>query len=153
MQTTWLKKEGKSECILFFTGWGMDPTPFIGVPAKGSDLCMVCDYRRLAPVDLAILSGYERLHLIAWSMGVWVAAHLMVEKRQMFTSLTAIGGTLKPIDPKEGIPRESYQAMLTDFGQETVITSYSIHYTKLYEGTPQQETEFITWPGWCGPRA
>ena len=135
MQRSWLKKEGKGECILFFAGWGMDATPFAEVPAGESDLCMVCDYRQLAPVDLEPLAGYGRLHLVAWSMGVWVASHLLAEQRHRFSSLTAIGGTLKPIDPKEGIPPENYQAMLANFGPD-ILQGF---YENMFEELPQCE--------------
>jgi len=118
MEFTWLKKDGKRECLLFFAGWGMDPTPFIDIPLIECDLCMVYDYRQLAAVDLTPFAGYSGLHLIGWSMGVWVAAHLLADQRHCFSSLTALGGTLRPIDGKQGIPPESYQAMLADFGPD-----------------------------------
>lgn len=102
----------------------MDPTPFMDIPAQESDLCMVYDYRQLDPVDLAPFAGYGQLHLIAWSMGVWVASHLLAEQRQQFASLTAVGGTLKPIDSKEGIPPENYEAMLTGFSPEILQGFY-----------------------------
>ncbi|MGD9946873.1 MAG: pimeloyl-ACP methyl esterase BioG family protein [Desulfobulbus sp.] len=124
MQTTWLKQKGNRQCILFFAGWGMDPTPFSGIPVNESDLCMVFDYRQLSPIDLAPFVAYEQLHLISWSMGVWVAAHLLAEQRQQFTSLTAIGGTLEPIDQKQGIPPENYQSMLTEFSSEILEGFY-----------------------------
>ena len=124
MQSAWLKNERSRQCILFFAGWGMDPTPFEAIAAQGSDLCMVFDYRQLAPFDLAPFSDYEQVHLVGWSMGVWVAAHLLASEQERFTSLTAIGGTLKPIDGKEGIPPQSYQAMLAGFGPEVLEDFY-----------------------------
>ncbi len=111
MQTAWLKRGNPQRCILFFAGWGMDPTPFAGIPAAGTDVWMVYDYRELSPVDLARFAAYEQLHLIAWSMGVWVAGHLFADPRASLTSLTAIGGTLRPIDQQQGIPPTSYNGI------------------------------------------
>ncbi|MDD2468835.1 MAG: DUF452 family protein [Desulfobulbus sp.] len=124
MQTTWLKQEGNRQCILFFAGWGMDPHPFTALAAQGFDLCMVYDYRQLVPFDLAPFFAYDQAHLISWSMGVWVAAHLLAEEQQHFASLTAIGGTLQPIDAKRGIPPENYQSMLAEFSSEILEDFY-----------------------------
>jgi biotin synthesis protein BioG len=124
VQTTWLQRSNHRQCILFLAGWGMDPTPFAGIPAAETDLCMVYDYRELAPMDLAPFAGYELLHLIAWSMGVWVAAHLLAEQRQGFATLTAIGGTLLPIDLQRGIPPASYLDMLAHFSPEILDGFY-----------------------------
>jgi hypothetical protein len=102
----------------------MDPTPFADIPATESDLCMVYDYRELAPLDLEPFASYAQLDCVAWSMGVWVAAHLLAEHRQAFSSLTAIGGTLQPIDGQRGIPPASYTAMLKGFNAEILEGFY-----------------------------
>ena len=124
MQITWLQRHHHRECILFFTGWGMDPMPFRGLPAHDYDLCMVLDYRNLQLVDLEVFAGYQHLHLIAWSMGVWMAAHLLSEQAHCFATATAVGGTLTPVDGQRGIPPASYGDMLDHFGAEVLDTFY-----------------------------
>lgn len=124
MQTTWMHRNHHRECIVFFSGWGMDPAPFRSLPAGDRDLYMVYDYRELEPLALDPLAGYDRLHLIAWSMGVWVAAHLLVDRADAFASRTALGGTLAPVDKQRGIPPERYAAMVDDFNQETLDGFY-----------------------------
>ena len=124
MRTVWLQRHHRPECILFFNGWGMDPTPFQSLPALDHDLCMVMDYRTLEPLDLETFVGYQHLHLIAWSMGVWVAAHLLAEQTHRFASATAIGGTLTPVDGQRGIPPSSYDAMLDQFSSEVLGIFY-----------------------------
>jgi hypothetical protein len=57
-------------------------------------------------------------------MGVWVAAHLLAVQQHAFTTRTAIGGTLLPIDGQRGIPPQSYNAMLEDFGPSTMEGFY-----------------------------
>jgi len=116
MQTAWLHRHQHRECLLFFSGWGMDPTPFRDLAAADLDCCMVFDYRELQPVDFDVLAGYERLHLVAWSMGVWMAGHLLADQADLFASATALGGTLLPVDRQRGIPPDSYAAMLDRFG-------------------------------------
>jgi len=124
MQTAWLQRHQGRECILFFSGWGMDPAPFHELPAADLDLCMFFDYRELHPVDLGHFSGYHRLYLVAWSWGVWMASHLLANRAAVFSSATAIGGTLLPVDAQRGIPPESYQAMLNHFSPEALDSFY-----------------------------
>jgi len=124
MQIRWLRQNQSSQCLLFFGGWGMDPAPFQEVPSSGHDLVMVYDYRELAPFDWTPFVSYEQVHLIGWSMGVWVAAHLLKKHQARFASLTALGGTLSPIDDKKGIPAPSYGAMLAGFNAEVLAQFY-----------------------------
>jgi len=124
MQTAWLHHNNHQECILFLAGWGMDSTPFQSLPSGDCDLYMVYDYRQLRPISLDCFAGYERLHLIAWSMGVWVAAHLLADQAASFASCTAIGGTLTPVDKQRGIPPEIYADMADNFNQETLESFY-----------------------------
>jgi biotin synthesis protein BioG len=124
MHIDWLHRNNQRQCILFFSGWGMDPAPFRFLPAANHDLCLFSDYRQLQPVDLALFAGYEQLHLIGWSMGVWVAAHLLADQAAAFASATALGGTLTPIDQQRGLPPDSYADMLDHFSQEVLDTFY-----------------------------
>lgn len=124
MQTVWLKRNHHRDCILFFAGWGMDPRPFQSLPALDHDLCMVMDYRALEPLDLEAFTDYRQLHLIAWSMGVRVAAHLLANQAHRFTSATAIGGTLTPVDGQRGIPPASYETMLDGFNPDVLAAFY-----------------------------
>ena len=124
MQSAWLHHNKHRECILFLAGWGMDPAPFQALPTGDCDLYMIYDYRQLGPISLEPFAGYARLHLIAWSMGVWVAAHLLADQTTAFASCTAIGGTLTPVDKQLGIPPEIYADMADNFNQETLESFY-----------------------------
>lgn len=124
MDTAWLHRTGQRDCLLFLSGWGMDPEPFLALPAEGLDLCMLSDYRTLEPVSLEPFAGYERLHLLAWSMGVWVAGHLLAGQAEAFATTTALAGTLVPVDGQRGIPPASYQALVDSFDQQTLDGFY-----------------------------
>lgn len=124
MDNAWLHRTGQRDCLLFFSGWGMDPEPFRAMPAEGLDLCMLFDYRTLGPISLESFAGYERLHLLAWSMGVWVAGHLLARQAEVFATSTALAGTLAPVDEKRGIPPASYQALVDAFDQQTLDGFY-----------------------------
>ena len=94
----------------------MDAAPFESIPAVDHDLLMVYDYRQVAPETILTLTGkYDFLHLIAWSMGVWIAGKFFADSKERFTSATAVNGTLTPIDDQCGIPPELFDAMISGF--------------------------------------
>lgn len=127
MQTCWLSRTGQSSCLLFFAGWGMDPAPFRPLAPAGHDLLLFYDYRELAETDPTALlpRGYRRLNLLAWSMGVWVAAHLLAGCRQQLGTAVAVNGTLRPIDDRAGIPVQAYAEMLATFSPRALLDFYA----------------------------
>jgi pimeloyl-[acyl-carrier protein] methyl ester esterase len=127
MQSCWLNRTGQGSCLLFFAGWGMDPSPFRPVVAEGYDLLMLYDYRQLELSEplAPLLRTYQRLALVAWSMGVWVAARLMADFRQHFETVVALNGTLAPIDGERGIPPQVYGDMLDGFSPATLQDFYA----------------------------
>ncbi len=120
MNFAWLHRNWQKQCLLFFSGWGMDLEPFRTLPTDGLDVCMCSDYRQLEEVSLAPFASYEQLHLLAWSMGVWVAAHLLAGQEAAFVNRTALGGTLFPLDQRRGIPPDRYQALIESFNLPTL---------------------------------
>lgn len=126
MQTHWLTRKGGSSCILFFAGWGMDPAPFTAASSDRHDLLMIYDYRVLTEPDLTDLAAsYQNLHLVAWSMGVWVAARLLAQSRTIFTTTVALNGTLNPIDDRLGIAEKTFDAMIDSFTAEALEAFYA----------------------------
>ncbi len=125
MQTAWLQRANHPHCLLFFSGWGMDPEPFRFLPARSCDVLLVHDYRHLQLPELEPLAAYRQVHLAAWSMGVWVAAHLLADRAGSFASRTALAGTLSPIDAGRGLPPEAYATMVDSFGPEVLDTFYA----------------------------
>ncbi len=123
MQTAWLQRANHPHCLLFFSGWGMDPEPFRFLSARSCDVLLVHDYRQLQSLDLEPLASYRQVHLAAWSMGVWVAAHLLGDRAGIFASRTALAGTLSPIDAGRGLPPEAYATMVDSFGPEVLTPS------------------------------
>ena len=126
MRTGWLKQEGKPSCILFFAGWGMDPAPFQHIPVLEHDLLVIYDYNQLQTIDPHDLTNgrYDSLHLVTWSMGVWVAAAMIPHGNDSFASSTAINGTLAPIDDHNGIGLKTYDTMIDNFSAATLEAFY-----------------------------
>lgn len=125
MQRCWLVHENRPACILFLPGWGMDPVPFRSIPADGYDVFMAYDYREIAPVALMEETrSYPSLHLLAWSMGIWIAGKFLSGYRERFSSALAINGTLTPIDAEKGIASETYAAMIREFSSDRLEMFY-----------------------------
>lgn len=132
MHSCWLaQQERASSCILFFSGWGMDPEPFRIVPAVGHDLLMFYDYRKLDRDRIGdmIPSGYRHLHLLAWSMGVWAAGFLLAPFRDRLASAAAVNGTVTPIDDHRGIGAGPYEQMLHGLSPKSLETFYQSMFT------------------------
>ena len=101
--------EGR-KLYLILNGWSAAPELFEALPLPaGADVWVGYDYRSLAfPESLA---RFEELHLIAWSLGVWVATALW-GNASPFTSTTAINGTPFPIHAEWGIPPAIFEGTL-----------------------------------------
>lgn len=115
------------------TGWGMDANPFRPLGATGVDVLMVSDYAQLSPISLDELQSYTACHLVAWSMGVWVAGYLLQNQHNIFTTRIAIGGTLDPVHNAKGIPPESYDAIAGAFSKEALEAFYRSMFTNQQE--------------------
>ena len=111
MQGCWLNHKGTPGCILFMAGWGMGPEPFAGLFADDRDCFFCADYRDLSLPDLGWIKDYATVDLLAWSMGVWVAAATLAPYRDRFVTRTALAGTLHPIDDRRGIPVAAWMEM------------------------------------------
>ncbi len=132
MKICWLNQKDNPDCILFMAGWGMVPEPFSHMVFGSVDILMAYDYRTVDEADFSALLNavqlkrHRKIHLLAWSMGVWVTAMLWRDSsfaNLPFSSTTAIGGTCQPIHDQFGIPeqvfdrtaRELSPAVLEDF--------------------------------------
>jgi biotin synthesis protein BioG len=126
MNISWLNRQGHPDCVLFMAGWGMEPAPFLPIPTGNLDVCMVWDYCNLAtdPLYKALSDNANRsIHLLAWSMGVWVAATLLHELP--FASTTALAGTCTPVDDRLGIPVNVFDNMIESFSAGTLDNFYT----------------------------
>ena len=103
MRHEFVKREGNSRLILIFAGWGMDATPFRHISRPGYDTLVLWDYRDLT-ADWSLVSEYEEIVLIAWSMGVYAASMSIHAIDRQISTRIAVNGTLSPVDNLRGIP-------------------------------------------------
>jgi len=119
VQAEWLHKNNCEKLIIFCNGWGMDGHPFTHLSSEEFDVLMLFDYRNFQlDVDISELSNnYQTIHLIAWSMGVWVGQLLFKEYSAQLTKKIAINGTLCPIHDDFGIPGKIFTDTLSGFDE------------------------------------
>lgn len=128
MKSCWLQRGTGGDCLLFVSGWGMGPEPFTAVDFGPIDVLLIYDYRSMESSAVVPLVPQQRLHLLAWSMGVWAAAWLArydpLFARLRFSSTTALGGTLFPLDERCGIPAAQFKTLLDTFSPANMEQFY-----------------------------
>ena len=102
--------------ILCLAGWSTSPELFrhLEVPEQ-TDLWIAYDYRTLAFEEA--FAPYKEVHLVAWSLGVWVATRLWAGHRS-FTTATALNGTPFPMHDTLGIPTAIFEGTLHHISEE-----------------------------------
>ncbi len=122
MKTDWIIRKGNTELLLFFSGWGMDRILAdhlaLSLPHNpGFDLLACHDYRT-AEIDAGTRDAmrfYERLTVVAWSFGVWAAAHTPLPP---VSHAVALNGTLAPVNRVAGIAPDVFKATLDTYGDD-----------------------------------
>ena len=101
--------EGR-KLYLILNGWSAAPELFEALPLPAeADVWVGYDYRSLTFPEP--FEPFEEVHLVAWSLGVWVATALW-GKASPFASTTAINGTPFPIHAEWGIPPAIFEGTL-----------------------------------------
>lgn len=117
MNHTFLHREGNSELLLLFLGWSMDEHAVAHLASGGLDVLALWDYTVLDPVP-AVTAGYRKIHLAAWSLGVFAAAKLAAVHDIDFATATAFNGTLRPVDAAFGIAPEIFRGTAEHWSEE-----------------------------------
>lgn len=122
MKTKWLHKASKNKCILFFNGWSCDEKPLQHLTSEEYDVLSCYDYKDiLLPKEVnRLFENYEKVYLITWSLGVYVANLLLKARKGLFTDTIAINGTLHPIDNLKGIPPAVFQGTIDGLNSKSL---------------------------------
>lgn len=95
--------------LLCFAGWSASPETFAHLEAEDDQDVWVCyDYRDLSFGEDP--GRYRQIDLMAWSLGVWVAAKTVAGIP--LHSATAVNGTELPVDDTFGIPSDIFLGTL-----------------------------------------
>lgn len=97
--------------LIFFAGWAADETPFVQYRPANCDFMICYDYRDLT-WDATLTAGYQEVHIVGWSMGVWAATHLPQLMELPLGRRVAINGSPYPVDDSRGIPQAIFQGTI-----------------------------------------
>lgn len=122
MKQAFIRHTGSEKLLLIFAGWGMDENLIELPPTAETDVMLCYDFRSL-DFDTSILAGYKGIRLLAWSMGVWVAGHVLGKMSLPWEGKVAFNGTPFPIDDERGIPVSVFEGTLEGFS-ETVLAKF-----------------------------
>lgn len=121
-------EEGKksSTLLLVFNGWGMDEHPLLPFILKQCPVdCLILsahndDHREIVHSSL---ERYQKVHLIAFSLGVPVA-HSLLAGQEAFVQkkgyAVAINGTLDPLSIENGIDPDVFSRMIESLSPSSV---------------------------------
>ena len=100
----------KDSLIIFFAGFAQEKNLLQDLTLP-YDTLYVYDYSDM-DFSYAILKHYKNIHVIAWSLGVFVAPFILRDKLKDFNISfdVAINGTIKAIDSVYGIAPSMYKA-------------------------------------------
>lgn len=105
MQQYWLNhntESHNSHLVIFVLGWACDHRCVEHIKIDNSfDVLATYDYRKLEPLDKALLDSYDSIIVFAWSFGVWVAEQLF--RDTPLSKAIAFCGTPLPIHKEFGI--------------------------------------------------
>ena len=104
----------------------MDAEPIKHLASDNYEVLMLYDYSHLdCAIDIVqLMSAYETVSLVSWSMGVWAGQQLFAGCQHLLTSCIAINGTLCPVDNRYGIPVKTVQATLENFDEKQRLKFY-----------------------------
>jgi biotin synthesis protein BioG len=120
MKQQYIIKEGKGRLILFFAGWGMDAEAFADYHPGGCDFAVCYDYGDDA-FDVGRVEGYDDACVVGWSMGVWMAAHVLTKAGITPGRAIAVNGTMHPVDGERGIAPEIFRGTLDGLCEATLM--------------------------------
>ena len=115
-----ISQTGNDTLLLFFGGWGVDAHPFESLKPADRDFMLCYDYRNLN-FDTHRLASYQKVEVIAWSLGVWVASQVLPVSGLPVIHSIAVNGTLSPIHRETGIPDEIFQGTIDHLNERNLM--------------------------------
>ncbi len=116
-----LHKESSPKLILFFNGWGMDSGVLSHFDHRGYDVVMVsCYHQEISQKETVNIDDYDKVYLVAWSMGVYFALDFMHANANKIHYSVAINGTYSPIDDDKGILKAIFEGTIQNMNAQNL---------------------------------
>lgn len=124
MKQFFIRKNDTDTLNLIFLGYGQDEHPYLNLQSQ-SDTAIVYDYED-GSFDESIYKSYQKINLIAWSMGVMIAPVVLSESslKDRIVSSYALNGTKEGIDEQYGISPAMWQATAEALSEKSILKFY-----------------------------
>lgn len=124
MKTYIRRREKNTHLVVFFGGWGTDENMFVPLCSDDSDFIMFYNYSADEALVLPETKTYERITLIAWSIGVWAAEYFATKTKIIPDISIAVNGTPIPADDNYGIPVSIFEGTMNNITEENMEKFY-----------------------------
>jgi biotin synthesis protein BioG len=124
MRTYIRRREKNNHLVVFFGGWGTDENMFVPLCTDDFDFIMFYNYSADEALVLPETKTYEKITLIAWSLGVWAAEYLTSKTGIVPDVSIAVNGTPLPVDDQYGIPLHVFEGTLNNITEENIEKFY-----------------------------
>ncbi|MCL3778902.1 DUF452 family protein [Prolixibacteraceae bacterium JC049] len=109
------RKNNNQHLLLVFNGWGMDEHAFPNHP--NMDMLIISEWHTHPVLPMDKIRQYEKVTLVAWSLGVWQAMNCNQLTPLKLEKAIAINGTGQPIHNEYGIPVSIFERTLQQLNQ------------------------------------
>lgn len=117
MKTHIRRRENNKDLVIVFGGWGVDRHAFLPLCTDDHDLILYYNYSADEPLVLPDRKTYDSIILIAWSLGVWAAEHMLKSANLIPDLSIAVNGTPVPADDRYGIPLDIFEGTLNNINE------------------------------------
>jgi hypothetical protein len=124
MKTYIRRRDKNNKLVIFYGGWGSDENIFVPLCDDGFDFILFYNYSADDPLILPEPKIYEKITVIAWSLGVWAAEYLLPKTGFKPNVSIAVNGTPVPADEKYGIPLNIIEGTLNNITEENIGKFY-----------------------------
>ncbi len=124
MKTHIRRRENNSVLIVVFGSWGTDQHAFLPLCTENHDLILYYNYSADEPLVLPDHKIYDKIILIAWSLGVWAAEYLSDTVKIRPDLSIAVNGTPIPADNSYGIPLDIFEGTLNNIDEQGMEKFY-----------------------------
>ncbi|HEX2970590.1 MAG TPA: pimeloyl-ACP methyl esterase BioG family protein [Bacteroidales bacterium] len=122
---TYIKRRDKNkELIVVYSAWGTDERMLSPLCDDDADFVLFYNYSADEALILPKMKEYDKITLIAWSLGVWAAEYLSPKTGIKPDVTIAVNGTPYPADEQYGIPLKIIEGTLNNITEETINKFY-----------------------------
>lgn len=137
MKLKFLHRADNDTLILFFNGWGMSDELVGNLKYGRYDVVVASDYTAGVHLLPELCIAYKRIHLVAWSLGVWAAASAFEYTDIPLQSALAINGTLRPISADFGIAPAIFAGTIANWPIENARERFQLRMVGNREHLPE----------------